>query len=257
MTWPPVFVQPAPGWRSRVIATVSPFTMIKHARIVTNVLAVAYVLARGIPGDFVEAGVAAGGSAASIALTAVALGGQRRLHLFDTFAGMPPANASVDSASALAWTGRIKHGVEEVKRNLVTMGVDLESVQFHAGDIVATPLEGPAADALPRSVALLCLDTDWYASYTWEFAHLFPLVSPGGIVLLDDYSDWPGARLATQEFLARPENAKVRFDSTSTPAMMCVPLANGDAMPCGEAALRQELDAAAWAAKATALAIAL
>jgi hypothetical protein len=56
--------------------------------------------------------------------------------------------------------------------------------------------------ALPP-IALLRLDTDWYESTKHELVHLFPLLQPGGILILDDYGHWQGARQAVDEYLAQ------------------------------------------------------
>ena len=55
---------------------------------------------------------------------------------------------------------------------------------------------------MPQKIALLRLDTDWYESTKHELAHLFPLLQPKGIMIIDDYGFWKGARKAVDEFLA-------------------------------------------------------
>ncbi len=55
----------------------------------------------------------------------------------------------------------------------------------------------------PDRIAILRLDTDWYASTKHELEHLYERLSPGGVLILDDYGDWDGARKATDEFLTK------------------------------------------------------
>ena len=50
---------------------------------------------------------------------------------------------------------------------------------------------------------MLRLDTDWYASTLHELEHLYDRVASGGVVVLDDYGYWEGARRAVDEFLER------------------------------------------------------
>ena len=57
-------------------------------------------------------------------------------------------------------------------------------------------------DSAPGVISVLRLDTDWYASTRHELIHLYPLLSPGGVLILDDYGTWQGSREATDEFLA-------------------------------------------------------
>ena len=55
------------------------------------------------------------------------------------------------------------------------------------------------------SIAALRLDGDWYESTMTCLVHLFPLVAPGGVVLIDDYFDWLGCRRAVHDYLSREE----------------------------------------------------
>jgi O-methyltransferase len=62
-------------------------------------------------------------------------------------------------------------------------------------------VEDTLPDVRPDRVALLRLDTDWYQSTAHSMRHLYPLVAPGGVLLLDDYGDWPAVREAVHECL--------------------------------------------------------
>ena len=67
-------------------------------------------------------------------------------------------------------------------------------------------VEGKVEDTipatLPKRVALLRLDTDWYESTRHELCHLYPLLSRHGILVIDDYGHWQGARQAVDEYFA-------------------------------------------------------
>jgi O-methyltransferase len=54
----------------------------------------------------------------------------------------------------------------------------------------------------PTQIAILRLDTDWYASTKHELQTLYPRLSPGGVLLIDDYGYWLGSRQAVDEYLA-------------------------------------------------------
>ena len=54
----------------------------------------------------------------------------------------------------------------------------------------------------PEEIALLRLDTDWYSSTKHELEHLYPRLAPGGVLILDDYGHWQGARRAVDEYFA-------------------------------------------------------
>ena len=68
--------------------------------------------------------------------------------------------------------------------------------------LVKGKVEETIPKTLPERIALLRLDTDWYASTKHEMLHLFPRLVPGGVLILDDYGSWLGARKAVDEYIA-------------------------------------------------------
>jgi hypothetical protein len=153
----------------------------------------------------VECGVWKGGS---VMLMARALlrhnDGRRDIHLFDTFEGMTEPTShdvSYDGEVASATYVRVNErliavGLEDVKRNVLGVGYDPARIHFVKGRVEETiPRYAP-----PR-IALLRLDTDWYESTKHELVHLFPRVSPGGVVIIDDYGHWSGAQRAVDEYI--------------------------------------------------------
>jgi O-methyltransferase len=167
-----------------------------------------YIVRNRIPGDFVECGVWRGGS---VMLTALALrhfgDAGRDLYLYDTFAGMTePDEVDVVEDGVAAkplWVAATSRGerlgfggsVEEVRSNLLETGYAENRLHFVAGDVIKTI---PAT--LPGRIALLRLDTDWYRSTLHELRHLYDLVVPNGVVIIDDYGWCRGARQAADEF---------------------------------------------------------
>jgi hypothetical protein len=63
-------------------------------------------------------------------------------------------------------------------------------------------VEETIPEQAPAQIALLRLDTDWYESTYHELVHLYPRLSPGGILIIDDYGHWAGARKAVDEYFA-------------------------------------------------------
>src|SRR4051812_26047229 len=165
--------------------------MTSDERLNAVVEAVRYVERRQLPGDIVECGVWRGGSTMAMALELLRLGSRSRsLHLFDTFDGMPPPDDARDvdvtgtTASSLlaadaAGTGKVvaRASLDEVKANLATTGYPAGKTFFVQGLVEETvPAEAP------DRIALLRLDTDWYASTAHELEHLVPRVVPGGVL---------------------------------------------------------------------------
>jgi hypothetical protein len=187
-------------------------TMLDVERLFSLIQAVRYVVRESIPGDLVECGVWRGGAAMAAALTLTECGDTaRRIHLFDTFEGMPAPSERDYSASVgeappaetfrtLAdGEGRstwLRVGIDEVRANLATVEPDASRFVLVQGRVEET-IPGTA----PERVALLRLDTDWYASTRHELTHLFPRLSARGVLILDDYYYWGGSREAADEYV--------------------------------------------------------
>lgn len=187
------------------------FTMTSWERLYSLYSAVRYIAKANIPGDFVECGVWRGGSMMMVALTLAALGKtDRRLVLFDTFEGLPKPDEAldVDTWGNRAIDGWLPHkksdessdwayaSLEEVRSNLESTGYPMSQVTFVKGMV-----ENTIPSNAPNDIALLRLDTDWYASTRHELEHLYSRLSRNGILILDDYGHFEGARKATDEFL--------------------------------------------------------
>lgn len=193
-----------------------PHTMTGAARLQALVDAVRYVVRRGIPGDFAECGVWRGGSVLAMLLTLQDLGVEDRdVHLYDTFSGMtepgehdvslldPPATQTWERSQAAgqrAWGELFDPAVfnlESVRRTVLESGYPEDRVHFVEG-----PVEETLLSHVPEHLALLRLDTDWYESTKAEMDHLYPRLSPGGVLIVDDYGHWEGARRAVDEHFA-------------------------------------------------------
>jgi O-methyltransferase len=209
-----------------ILGAIAPFTMTSVDRQLALIQATRHVAREGIGGCFVECGVWRGGSAMAIALTLLQEGaGDREIVLYDTFDGMtaPAAidrNADGTAAAELLGADPARRsevwavaGLNAVRRNLASTGYPAHRLRYIAGDVTQT-LPDPAP---PSPIALLRLDTDWHASTRHELLHLYPRVVAGGVVIIDDYGDWQGARQAVDEYLATlpaPRPLLQRIDST-------------------------------------------
>jgi len=176
--------------------------------------AVRHVVRAQVPGDIVECGVWRGGAAMAAALTLLDAGSSdRKIWLYDTFAGMTaPGADDVRAADGVAarrtWTRhrRVDGGndwcrapLADVRSNMAATGYPETGLRFVQGPVEQTLLESAN---LPDSIALLRLDTDWYESTRTELEILYPRLSIGGVLIIDDYGHWQGARKAVDEFFA-------------------------------------------------------
>jgi hypothetical protein len=110
---------------------------------------------------------------------------------------------SGESAEAqLARTGRdhplwAVASLEDVKANIASTGYPAEKIHYVKGKV-----EDTIPQTIPQRIALLRLDTDWYESTRHELNHLYPLLSRHGLLIIDDYGHWQGARQAVDEYFA-------------------------------------------------------
>jgi O-methyltransferase len=203
-------------------------TMTPPARIYALTRAVEYVVRRRVPGAIVECGVWRGGSMMAAALTLLRLGAtDRDLYLFDTFAGMTaPGSEDVtlagDAAADLLVGAdpdsdlRAEAGIENVRAGMLSIGYPAEKIHLVEGAVEET-----LPDAAPTQIALLRLDTDWYASTKHELHHLYPRLGTGGILIVDDYGYWRGARTAVDEYL-QEENVYLLLNRIDNSARIAI-----------------------------------
>ena len=86
--------------------------------------------------------------------------------------------------------------LDDVKENMRSTRYPTEMLRFVEG-----PVEKTIPEHIPERIALLRIDTDWYESTQHELEHLFPLLVPGGVLIVDDYGYWKGSRKAVDDYL--------------------------------------------------------
>jgi O-methyltransferase len=185
-------------------------SMVGSERLYSTLMACRYVAEANVEGDFVECGVWRGGNSIIAADVFRRLAKTKSSYLFDTFAGMtrPSANdfRNGDGTSA-QWKfqrqQRESHNewcfcsLEDVMNNFRMRGLLTGQVRFVKGDVLDTLT---VEENLPEKIAVLRLDTDWYESTMMELEVLWPRLERGGILIVDDYGHWNGARKAVDEF---------------------------------------------------------
>ena len=168
-----------------------------------------YLVNAKISGDFVECGVWQGGSPMIIACYLLKREEtNRKIYLYDTFKGMSKPTAKDKSAfessdSTVVWEKRERNNhnlwcyssLSEVKANMLSTGYPQDNIIFVKGKV-----EDTIPGTMPSHIALLRLDTDWYESTYHELQYLFPLLTEGGILIIDDYGHWSGAKEAAEKY---------------------------------------------------------
>lgn len=201
------------------------FTMTSIERRYALLQSIQYILKHGLPGAWVECGVWKGGNAMLMMRELIRQGQERDIHLYDTFCGMPePQEADEDFCGTKAAV-RLKndHALRDTSdvwahASLDSVSANLQSTGYPSKRI--TLVEGRVEDTLPdrapAQISLLRLDTDWYSSTLHELRCLYPRLVQGGILLIDDYGYWKGARKAVDEYFSSLPRAPLlmRIDNT-------------------------------------------
>ncbi|HXP61270.1 MAG TPA: TylF/MycF family methyltransferase, partial [Dongiaceae bacterium] len=174
-------------------------TMIGLKRLNNLQFSVEDVIARGVPGDLIETGVWRGGACIFMRAILKAHGVlDRTVWVADSFEGLPRPSADkypADAGLRMHTAKALAVSVEEVKANFKEYGLLDEQVRF---------LKGWFRDSLPtapiKHLAVLRLDGDMYESTMDALVNLYPRLSTGGYLIVDDYGAVPGCRQAVEDF---------------------------------------------------------
>jgi O-methyltransferase len=176
-------------------------TMIGLRRLDNLQSCIASVISRGVQGDFIEAGVWRGGAAIFMRAALEAFGDtQRRVWVADSFQGPPKPDTDKYPADEAGLPPsdkrtRARASLDSVKNNFEFYGMLDDRVIF---------LPGWFRDTLPTApierLAIMRLDGDLYESTMDSLKHLYPKLSVGGYVIVDDYNALPAAKQATDDF---------------------------------------------------------
>ncbi|MFO1309111.1 MAG: TylF/MycF/NovP-related O-methyltransferase [Burkholderiales bacterium] len=177
-------------------------SMIGARRMLQLQRAVEFALDQDVPGDFIETGVWRGGACILMRAVLAARGvTDRRVWVADSFRGLPPpdpARYPKDAGNMLHVFGQLSVSADDVRANFARYGLLDDQVRF---------LEGWFRDTLPAApierLAVLRLDGDLYESTMDALEALYDRVSPGGIVIVDDYGVLESCRAAVTDFRRR------------------------------------------------------
>jgi asparagine synthase (glutamine-hydrolysing) len=170
-----------------------------------------------VPGDFLEAGVALGGSGIILASS---LDDGRAFHGYDVFGMIPPPGEGdeadaherfevISSGGSQGLGGDTYYGyIDDLQARVESAfrehGVPPQPgrVELHAGLF---------EDALhpPGAVALAHIDSDWYEAVRLCLNRIHERLSPGGSIVVDDYNDYAGCARACHEYLAAQPEMRV------------------------------------------------
>lgn len=200
-----------------IVDSVKHNTMISVAGIVACIDSAAHLAKSNLAGAIVECGVWRGGAVQAMLLKLVGVGDMSRdVFLFDTFQGMTEPTAedvSYEGSDAVTLNDGTHEGwclatLEEVRATIASTGYPQEKVHFVQGDV---------RDTIPQwrerigPISLLRLDTDWYELTKLEMNALYPLLVSRGLLIVDDYGFWKGARQAIDEYFQQQSQQPFLF----------------------------------------------
>jgi len=176
-----IFSLKKPGFLRQHWETILPLTLLDPFRLGKLLDLVVETL--DVPGDIVECGSYKGGSGILMALLLRDLGSSKKVHLFDSFEGLPEPHAKDKGYRK----GQFKSDYEALLAVITSLGLQ-DQVLLHRGWFDATvPAHIESSKRAP--ISIFHIDCDLYNSTMGCFPDFYPLVSNGGVVVLDDYND--------------------------------------------------------------------
>jgi O-methyltransferase len=174
------------------------YTLLGVAKFYNIYRSIEYIARNDIDGDIVECGVFLGGSLAAAAEFANHFGIKgRTLWAFDSFEGFPDTGIEeINIHGGLTKFGQHAHFRATAEETFAMADAGTNRFEIAEGFVEDTL---PGADI--DGISLLRLDTDYYASTKLELEILYPRLSHGGVLIVDDYGEFEGARRATDEYM--------------------------------------------------------
>ena len=205
----------------------SKFTMTSNERLFALMKSIEFIIKNNVRGDFVECGVWRGGNLIIFQKFIENYNLQKKIFAYDTFEGMSEPeelDKTFDGQSSIELLKKLNKKKVNRKDNILIAECSEEQVIHNfkqnvnkydlkciKGKVEETLLN---ANNLPSKISLLRLDTDWHASTKIELEILYPLLEKNGILIIDDYGYWQGARKAVDEYFIDKNVTMFKIDFT-------------------------------------------
>lgn len=186
-----------PEARWKIDPLARPITLLSKSQLDLVEKSILLVEGRGVPGDFIEAGIWRGG--VIILMRALMNAHQisgRRIFAADSFAGIPKNTRAANDPVDL-WRDRWVAPLDEVRQNIARFGLLDDKIKFVVGFFVDS-----LKTLTNEKFALIRLDSDSYDSVEESLLYLYPLLSKGGVIIIDDWH-LAGCRAAVENYRSR------------------------------------------------------
>ena len=215
-------------FEKKTLEICSNYSMTGYENMFALIKSIDFINKNNIKGDFVECGVWKGGNLILFQKMIEKFKLKKKIYAFDTFEGMT-APQKVDQTflgeSSIAIFKKLKRKKIDPKKNTVMAECSIEDVKNNFRKNTNNNknlicIKGPVEKTLqikknlPKKISILRLDTDWYQSTKIELIKLFPLVEKKGIIIIDDYGYWKGARKAVDEYFKNKNLTMFKIDFT-------------------------------------------
>jgi O-methyltransferase len=212
-----------------ILNVCSKYSMTGFERMYFLIKAIEHIGNNKIKGDFVECGVWKGGNLILFEKMMEKLKIKRKIYAYDTFEGMTVPGKfdyTFKKESAKKIIESLKERKVDPKKNIVLAECSLDEVKQNYYKNTKfnknlTCIKGQVEKTLkikkniPTRISILRLDTDWYESTKTELEILFPLLSKNGILIIDDYGYWSGAKKAVDSYFNKKKVSLFKIDFTS------------------------------------------
>ena len=202
----PLFPVESTLYEQELINKYLKYSMTNETRMWSLLKSLEYVLNEKIDGDVLECGVWKGGCIGLMDEYLRVNSSQKKIYAYDTYDGMSiPSKYDIDFKGNQI-TDLVINNYEniygypnknEVMSNLKILGSKCDKIKFVKGAVEKTLMD---KRNIPEKISLMRLDTDFYESTKVELEILYPLLSKGGILIIDDYGHYKGARKAVDEY---------------------------------------------------------
>ena len=203
-------------------------TMVSSSNLTFLLSAINYIKKNKIHGDYAETGVWKGGVSILSYLTfSEKFKMKKNFYLYDTFEGMSnpeKVDETFKGESSIDLLNKLSKKKVDRKKNILIADCSIEDVKknfkkfSNKNNLIC--IKGPVEktldikENLPNKISILRLDTDWYSSTKKELEILFPLLEKNGILIIDDYGFWKGARKAVDEYFKNKNVTMFKIDFT-------------------------------------------
>jgi hypothetical protein len=202
---------------------VNPNTMVTRGKILELDKSLDETLKNEIIGDYVECGTYRGGLSALMLDHLISNKLDKKLWVYDTFQGMSEPtdlDVSIKNEQALQTFHASKNAETgfadwcKATIDIVHSTLNLVSPEYlNYTNLIVGKVEDTlqSENNIPKNIALMRLDTDWYESTKIELEKFYHLLSIGGVVIIDDYRLWQGQKLAVDEFFDKLDKDSYKF----------------------------------------------